>query len=66
MAIDPKINDLFERALLYPDENAKQRFDRLVGLDDHKNRLSKMLGILVNPEKLSSWFDRASSMRLEK
>ena len=29
-----------------------------MGLDEHKDRLSKMLGILVNSENLSSWFGR--------
>ena len=58
MVTGPAVDDLFERRMLYPEATAKERFDRLVGLDEHKDRLSKMLGILVNPVNLSSWFDR--------
>lgn len=57
MVTGPTVDDLFERRTLYPEATAKERFDRLMGLDEHKARLSKMLGILVNPEKLSSWFE---------
>jgi len=56
MVTGPTVDDLFERRMLYPEATAKERFDRLMGLDEHKARLSKMLGILVNPEKMSSWF----------
>ena len=58
MVTGPTMDDLFERRIQYPDAGAKERFDHLVGLDDYKDRLSKMLGILVNPENLSSWFGR--------
>ena len=58
MVTGPTMDDLFERRIQYPDVSAKERFDHLVGLDDYKDRLSKMLGILVNPENLSSWFHR--------
>ena len=58
MVTGPTVDDLFERRMLYPEATAKERFDCLMGLDEHKARLSKMLGILVNPEKLSAWFDR--------
>ena len=54
----PTIDELFERPILYPNATVKDRFDRLVGLDDHKERLSKTLGLLVNPDNLSSWFKR--------
>jgi AAA+ superfamily predicted ATPase len=48
-------NGLFEQALTYPDPEGKARLARLVGLDDHKLRLMKMLGILVNPDSLRAW-----------
>lgn len=50
--------DLFERAATYPDVGAKERLSRLVGLDQHKSRLSKMLAVLVNPSGLQNWADR--------
>lgn len=46
---------LFERSLTYPDPAARRRLDRLVGLDAHKTRLSKVLGLLVNPAGLREW-----------
>lgn len=49
---------LFERRMSYPDPNAKIRLDRLVGIDDYKARLGKILGILVNPAGLEKWAAR--------
>ena len=49
------IEELFERALTYPDFAYQERLNRLVGLDDHKARLSKILSVLVNPAGLESW-----------
>ena len=54
----PDLDDLFEHRVSYPSLDYKDRFDRLVGLDDHKQRLVKMLGILVNSGALRSWADR--------
>ena len=49
---------LFERALRYPDVDARERLGRLVGLDGHKDRLTKILGLLVNPAGLEAWAAR--------
>jgi SpoVK/Ycf46/Vps4 family AAA+-type ATPase len=46
---------LFERRLAYPDFGARDRFARLVGLDDQKSRLTKVLSLLVNPAGLEVW-----------
>src|SRR4051812_44838426 len=51
----PDTNDLFERRLTYPDPAAKRRLDQLVGLDDHKEKLTKVIGLLVNPTGLRNW-----------
>lgn len=48
-------NELFERRTSYPDVSAQERYGRLVGLDDHKSRLTKILGLLVNPAGLEAW-----------
>jgi AAA+ superfamily predicted ATPase len=53
MLIDP--SKLFESKLLYPHPAARERLDRLVGLDDHKQKLTKVLGLLVNQAGLRSW-----------
>ena len=49
------LDELFERRITYPDPDPQERLDRLVGLDQHKSRLTKLLGLLVNPEGLKTW-----------
>ena len=51
----PTLDELFERRLTYPDFAFKERLDRLIGLDEYKARLTKMLGLLVNPRHLRDW-----------
>ena len=55
------INGLFEAAKTYPDFDAQERLNRLVGLDEHKGRLTKMLSLLVNPQGLKQWAARHHS-----
>jgi AAA+ superfamily predicted ATPase len=51
----PSLDDVFERRIAYPDPDARDRLARLVGLDDHKTRLTKILGLLVHPVGLEAW-----------
>jgi SpoVK/Ycf46/Vps4 family AAA+-type ATPase len=51
----PALDELFEHRITYPDIDVQERLARLVGLDDHKARLTKILGLLVNPVGLDSW-----------
>ena len=46
---------LFERRMSYPHPDARDRLARLVGLDDHIGRLTKVLGLLVHPGGLMRW-----------
>jgi len=55
MDAKPGIDELFERRLTFPDFEPQERLARLVGLDDQKERLSKILGLLVNPTGLGAW-----------
>jgi AAA+ superfamily predicted ATPase len=55
---DTNITELFERRLTFPDSEAKARLDRLVGIDDAKTRLAKMLGVLVNADGPKEWASR--------
>jgi SpoVK/Ycf46/Vps4 family AAA+-type ATPase len=55
MSNKPTLDELFEHRVTYPDVDAHERLGRLVGLDDHKARLTKILGLLVNPVGLESW-----------
>ena len=49
------LDELFERRQIYPDFEPQERLSRLVGLDDQKARLAKILGLLVNPNGLERW-----------
>lgn len=51
----PSIDDLFEHRVTYPDVESQKRLAKLVGLDEHKMRLAKILGLLINPDSLESW-----------
>jgi AAA+ superfamily predicted ATPase len=52
------LDELFEPRLTYPDSAAKARLDSLVGLDDKKARLTKILALLVNPAGLEDWIGK--------
>lgn len=47
--------DLFEQVLHLPDPKAQVDYDRLVGLDDYKERLVKETLLLVDPGLLTEW-----------
>lgn len=49
------VDTFFERRMTYPDPDPQERLERLVGLEDHKSRLTKILGLLVNPSSLETW-----------
>ncbi len=50
--------DLFDPVFTYPDPDAAERLASLVGLEDHKERLGKMLTLLVMPKALREWAHR--------
>jgi SpoVK/Ycf46/Vps4 family AAA+-type ATPase len=49
------LSTLFERKMVYPNPIARERLDRLVGLDHHKSKLAKILALLVNAGGLRRW-----------
>ncbi len=51
----PAFEELFEKPISYPDAEFRERLNELVGLDDQKQRLIKILSILVNHDKLHEW-----------
>lgn len=55
MSGSPSIDQLFERRLTYPDPDAQDRLRRLIGLDEQRGRLLKVLAVLVNPDGLRNW-----------
>jgi AAA+ superfamily predicted ATPase len=54
----PALDELFERRITYPAPEQQERFARLVGIDEQKNRLTKILGLLVSPRGLQEWARR--------
>jgi len=61
MNTKPALDELFERRLTYPDFGPRDRLARLVGLDDQKSRLTKILGLLINPAGLEAWIEKHHS-----
>lgn len=58
MSTKPTLDELFERRISYPDFEPQGRLARLVGLNEQKSRLTKILGLLVNPHSLETWANR--------
>lgn len=58
MSNRPSVDDLFEHRLAFPDIDARERLGHLVGLEDQKARLTKILALLVNPAGLTAWSKR--------
>lgn len=56
MMIDIQV--LFERQKSYPNPEARDAFIRLVGLDEHKEKLRKILALLVYPTGLKAWGEK--------
>ncbi|UOV05442.1 AAA family ATPase [Pseudoxanthomonas mexicana] len=55
MTTKPTLDELFDHRITYPDLDTQGRLARLVGLDEQKSRLAKILGLLVNPHGLRAW-----------
>lgn len=58
MSTKPSLDELFDQRQTYPDIDSRMRLERLVGLDEQKSRLSKILGLLVHPAGLEAWADK--------
>ncbi|HEV2146275.1 MAG TPA: AAA family ATPase [Longimicrobiaceae bacterium] len=50
--------ELFGHRITYPDVEPRERLARLVGVDDQKRRLARILAVLVNPTGLRSWAEK--------
>jgi AAA+ superfamily predicted ATPase len=50
--------ELFEPIIHCPDVDLQERFNSLVGIDEQKERLRRILSLLVNPEGLSTWIKK--------
>ncbi|WP_153799675.1 AAA family ATPase [Foetidibacter luteolus] len=56
--IKPSFSELFEPTVVYPDPDMQQRLGMLVGLDDTKERVKKILSLLINPNGVQEWVNR--------
>jgi hypothetical protein len=59
--LKPSAEELFEQAYTYPDTDMKERYSMLIGLDEQKNKLKKILGLLVNPTGIEEWAKKTPS-----
>jgi len=58
MSTKPVLDELFEDRITYPNFDHQERLARLVGLEDHKMRLMKIISLLVNPAGLEAWAEK--------
>ena len=49
------IDDVFNQRILLPDSDADERLARLVGMDDSIEKLSKILDMLLFPQRFDAW-----------
>ncbi|MDY8134688.1 AAA family ATPase [Aquimarina sp. 2201CG5-10] len=61
MSTKSSIEDLFEQAIIYPNVEFQERLNALVGLENHKSRMAKILSLLINPEGIKSWIKKYHS-----
>lgn len=52
------IDELFEKRIIYPDPYCQDRLDQLVGLDDYKKRLIKIISLIINHSELEEWVNK--------
>ena len=56
--------EVFEAGQEFPDPDSQRRLAALVGLDSHRERLSKALRLILDPEAILEWSKRHHKRRL--
>lgn len=56
--VKPSFSELFESTIIYPDPDMQQRLSFLVGLDETKQKIEKILGLLINPTGVQDWVNK--------
>ena len=51
-------DDLYEQRIKFPDPEYLERYSALVGIDEAKERLSKLLRFMLAPEELRAWGEK--------
>ncbi|NTW53456.1 MAG: AAA family ATPase [Chlorobaculum sp.] len=54
----PSFDELFENVITYPDFEYQERLNMLVGLDNQKSRLVKIISLLINPYGIEKWAEK--------
>lgn len=54
----PSFSELFESTVSYPDPDLQDRLGLLVGLNDTKEKIKKILSILINPDGVKDWIEK--------
>ena len=49
------IDQLYEQRIKFPDPDYLERYNALVGIDEAKDRLSKLLQLMLAPDELRDW-----------
>ena len=49
------MDNLFGKCVFFPDTDYMERFNNLIGLDEHKHRLINTISLIVHPAKLEIW-----------
>ena len=57
-SVKPSFEELFEQVITYPDFEYQERLNELVGIDEHKDQLTKILSLLVNPSGIEEWANK--------
>ena len=57
-SVKPSFSELFESTVVYPDPDMQDRLNLLVGLDDTKQKIRKILGLLINQNGIQDWVNK--------
>ncbi len=57
----PAFSEIFEQTINFPDPDLRERYDLLVGLDETKQKLTKILSLLINPDGVKHWAEKYHS-----
>jgi len=50
-----KFKELFDPSIQCPSDDLKIRYESLIGVDNKKEKLTKIIGLLINPDNLLNW-----------
>ena len=60
------LDELFEKRIIYPDPDYKERLDQLIGLDVHRKTLMQTISLMINHSGLEKWVNKYHPKAREK